>query len=161
MKDSAVGHDRLPLFIFKENLELFIEILYVLFKLSMETGVVPESMMLAKVTAIYKRGDRRDISNYRPVSVPFVLSKVLEKLIYTRLMNHLGRGNHLSNSQYGVKAGCSTEGALHNICKSIYSIFDNYQYCLGVFWTCQKHLTSLTEAYFSISYQYMASVVLK
>ena len=46
----------------------------------METEVVPDRMMLAKVTAIHKGGDGTYISNYRPISVLSVLNKILEKL---------------------------------------------------------------------------------
>ena len=52
MKHTATGHDSLPLFIFKDNINILIAILHVLFSRSIQTGVVPDSMKMAKVTSI-------------------------------------------------------------------------------------------------------------
>lgn len=40
-----------------------------IFNLCLSTGVFPRSMQTAKVTVIFKKGDKNDLSNYRPVSV--------------------------------------------------------------------------------------------
>jgi len=55
--------------------------LYLLYSKSLQTSVLPADWKLAEVTAIYKKGERADRSNYRPVSLISVCCKILESLI--------------------------------------------------------------------------------
>ena len=104
MREVSPGHDNLPLFIFKDNIEIFGAMLTLLFRQSMEMGVFPREMCIAKVFCIFKAGDPREVANYRPISVLPVLSKILERLVYNRIMEHLLQYSHLSDSQCGFRA---------------------------------------------------------
>ena len=64
--------------LFKANIGLVGDMLRHLFTFSMANGVVPYNMIIAKVKCIYKSGDPKHVSNYRPISVLPVLSKILE-----------------------------------------------------------------------------------
>ena len=119
IKEVETGHDNVPLFIFKDNIDLVGDMLRHLFTFSVASGVVPYNMMIAKVKCIYKSRDPKDASNYRPISVLPVLSKILERLTHTQLVNHLVQYNLLSGSQYGFRAMSSTELALQDISTSI------------------------------------------
>jgi sarcosine oxidase/L-pipecolate oxidase len=57
-----------------------------IFNLSFQTGCFSELLKIAKVCSIFKNGDMHDIKNYRPVSVLLTFSKILEKLMYNRLI---------------------------------------------------------------------------
>ena len=48
-------------------------------------GIFPDSLKIAKVTPAYKSGDSSSFSNYRPISVLPFFSKMLERIMYTRL----------------------------------------------------------------------------
>lgn len=56
----------------------------------------------------FKKGDRFDVSNYRPVSLSCICCKLLESLIKDALMNHFKKNNLLDNRQYGFMGGRST-----------------------------------------------------
>ena len=71
--------------IIKKCFGVLCEPLIYLFQLSLENGVFPDDLKIAKVTPIYKAGDNGDISNYRPISVLPCFSKILERLMYNRL----------------------------------------------------------------------------
>ena len=60
-----------------------------IFDSSFENGIFPDSLKIARVTPLYKSGDSRRFSNYRPVSVLSCFSKMFERIIYTRLFNYL------------------------------------------------------------------------
>ena len=117
--------------------------LYELFELSINTGVVPKDMLVGRVTSPFKKGDPMNVQNFKPISVLPILSKVLEKLIYKRVMNHLEHNNYLTDSQYGFRSQCCTEGALKDICAIIYNSFENAHYCLGAFLYLSKTFDSL------------------
>ena len=78
-----------------------------LFTKSLETGKVPTSWKEAKVTPIFKKGNKKQGCNYRPVSLTSVVCKLLERLIRTRIMNHLDVSD-LRRNQYGFRAKRST-----------------------------------------------------
>ena len=54
-----------------------------------ETGVYPSGWKVAKVTPIFKKGSKKSIKNYRPISVLPVFSKVFETFIYDSLFNEV------------------------------------------------------------------------
>ena len=86
----------LVLILSKNALGCFPNPLIYLFQLSLEKGVFPDDLKIAKVTPIYKTGDNSDISNYRPISAPPCFSKILERLMYNCLYKYL------KNKQYSL-----------------------------------------------------------
>jgi hypothetical protein len=58
--------------------------LFIIFKKSFDTGIVPENWKVAIITALFKKRDKKLASNYRPVSLTSILCKLLEKLILTK-----------------------------------------------------------------------------
>ena len=66
-------------------------------------GVFPDELKLANVLPLYKNDDPYAFSNYRPVSLLNVLSKVFEKVIYNRLIEFLEIYKILVNQQIGFQ----------------------------------------------------------
>ena len=64
-----------------------------LFNCSILTGVVPDKLKIARVIPVYKKGPKVIVSNYRPISLLSIFNKILEKLIYKRLLHFLEQ-NH-------------------------------------------------------------------
>ena len=83
-----------------------------IFRLSLEEGIFPDDLKTAKVTPIFKAGDENDFGNYWPISVLSCFSKILEKIMYKRLFNHLSEHNVLYQNQFGFQQGHSTEHAI-------------------------------------------------
>lgn len=57
----------------------------------------------ANVVPIFKKGDRHQPSNYRPVSLTSVAYKVLEHIVHRSIMSHFDKYDILSNSQHGFR----------------------------------------------------------
>ena len=74
---------------------------------------------LRKFFQILKNGDKKNVANYRPISILPSFSKILEKLIYIRLMNHLETNNILAVEQFGFRTFSSTEQASFNFINNI------------------------------------------
>ncbi|MEW8548396.1 MAG: endonuclease/exonuclease/phosphatase family protein, partial [Candidatus Thiodiazotropha sp.] len=83
-----------------------------LFNQSLRTGIVPLSYKEANVCPIPKTGDSSKVSNYRPISLLNAEDKVLERLVFKYLFNHLRDNNLLSSLQSGFLPGDSTVNQL-------------------------------------------------
>jgi len=68
-KNTAAGHDKVPMRSVKESINYMSEPLTYIINLSINSGAVPDQMKLARVVPLFKSGDKRLFSNYRPVSV--------------------------------------------------------------------------------------------
>ena len=72
-----------------------------IFNQSLQTGIFPDKLNIAKVIPIYKKRSLNDISNYRPISLLPSISKFFEKLIFIQLGTYLNEHKLLHDSQYG------------------------------------------------------------
>ena len=62
--------------------------LFHIFNNSINTGIFPDNLKIAKVIPIFKSGDESLLTNYRPISVLPAFSKVLERIMYNRIYNY-------------------------------------------------------------------------
>jgi hypothetical protein len=83
----SIGADCIAPEIIKANAALLCDKLVHIFNLSFVQGIFPQLLKRAIVVPIYKSGLRTDPSNYRPISVLTVFSKLLEKLFYNHLIS--------------------------------------------------------------------------
>ena len=82
--------------------------LKILFDCSMNNGCIPNEWKNAEVRPIFKKGDKTNPGNYRPVSLTPIICKVFEKFIKNSLNNHLIVNNILSKEQFGFVSGRNT-----------------------------------------------------
>lgn len=113
---------------------------------SLETGVVPRGMKVAKVVPIYKSKDKTVMGNYRPISLLPSVSKVLEKIVHHRLMDFLTSCNILSPLQFGFRPGCSTIDAVCKFVSDVLESLDKRQHTLAV-------LLDLSKAFDTIDHE--------
>ena len=79
----------------KQTISSLIDPRHHIFNLSFNSGVVPIQFKIAKVIPIFKSGDRTSMDNYRPISLLSTFSKILEKLVATRLTSFLTEKQYL------------------------------------------------------------------
>ena len=72
-----------------------------LFNTSIETSQFPDSWKVARITPIFKDGDRAEKSNYRPISVLLVISKLFEKLVFNQLFQYMIQNGLFTSDQSG------------------------------------------------------------
>lgn len=85
-----------------------------IFTLSIKSGVFPKALKSGIVVPIHKAGSKKELNNYRPISLLSVLSKMHEKITKRKLVEFLDRTGFFSSRQYGFRQGLSTERALEN-----------------------------------------------
>jgi retron-type reverse transcriptase len=83
--------------------------------MSITTGKFPEKLKQSKVTPFFKNKHKSDKNNYRPISVPPLLSKIFEKHASDHLKQFLELYNFIFNTQSGFRTKHSCETALTNI----------------------------------------------
>ncbi len=105
---TSSGHDGISSKLMKETLVKIIEPITHIINQSFQTGIVPDKMKIAKVIPIFKSSDPSFLKNYRPISLLPAFSKLLEKIMYTKLMNFLQANNILYKHQYGFRPKHST-----------------------------------------------------
>ena len=110
----------------------------ILVNITFEQGEFPELLKTAKIIPTYKKGNKTECNNYRPISLISNLSKILEKIMYTRLYSFLEQKNALYEHQFGFRNNHSTMHALMEITESIRKSCDSGIYSCGVFLDLKK-----------------------
>ena len=88
LRNAAPGIDGLPMSIFKDNIDVLLSIITHICNASLKKGIFPENLAVAIITCLYKAGDSQLLQNYRAISLLVAFSKILEKLVYGRLIGH-------------------------------------------------------------------------
>ena len=132
-ENKSCGHDDIPPKLVKNISKYIIKPLAYIYNQSFLTGSIPDDLKVALVTPVFKANDREEFSNYRPISVFPCFSKILEKLMYNRLLKYLDQNNIFFPSQYGFRRKHSTNIATIELITKISEAIDNNEYTLGVF----------------------------
>ena len=119
------GPDNIHPHVLKETATSVYVPLSMIFKESLEVGETPEDWRSANVTPIFKKGDRNDPANYRPVSLTSQVCKVLESIVREKMFEHLKSNNLLSNEQHGFREGRSCLSNLLTTLEDWTSILDD------------------------------------
>ena len=107
---------------------------------------------MARVTPVFKKGEKSDLNNYRPISVIPVVSKVFEKIVYDQLYQYLNDNQLLSSCQSGFRSLHSTLTALLEATNSWSVNIDNgFQNGVVFILTLKKLSTQLITKLFYVN----------
>ena len=135
LKNSAAGHDEISASLVKEiSSFIVIPLTYICAK-SMEQGIVPAGMKVAKIIPLFKSGDPSCFTT--PIS-PYINFAFLEKLVYKRISSYLENQKILYEHQYGFRKKHSSYMALLQLVDQIYTARDNNEFASGTFLDLSK-----------------------
>lgn len=106
--------------ILKETASELTSPLKIIFESSLLKCELPEEWKSSIVSVIHKKGPRDSPSNYRPISLAYIVCKILESIIRDHLMNYFIANNLFSSKQFGFIQGRSTVLQLLNVTDNIY-----------------------------------------
>jgi ribonuclease P/MRP protein subunit RPP40 len=106
--DKSPGLDNIHPRVLKEIKDVITQPLKIIFDKSINSGTLPLDWKSGVVTAIYKKGAKTDVGNYRPVTLTSIPCKIMESIIRDHIMNYLTINKLISNKQYGFRKGRST-----------------------------------------------------
>ena len=114
--------------------------------MSINQGVFPNEMKIAKVIPIYKSGNKSQTSNYRPISVFHFFPKIFEKIMYTYLIDFINEHNILNilnNYQFGFRQKYSTNPAIITLVVKINKALYTGNIMIGVYLDLKNLWTQL------------------
>ena len=112
----------------------------------MSLGCYPNDFKLARVVPIFKKGNRIQCENYRPISILPCLSKILERIIHNQVYNFLDKNKLLCPAQYGFRRQHSTELAVLDLYDRITKSLAKKQYITGIFLDLSKAFDTLDHS---------------
>ena len=113
---------------------------------SLDTGVFPTKLKIAKVIPIFKNDDDTKFSNYRPISTLPTISKVFERVIFEQLYNYLNSLNLFYHGQYGFRENHSTELAALELIDRVIHYLDKGETPISVFLDLSKAFDTLDHS---------------
>ena len=110
--------------------------------------IFPESLKTAKVVPLYKKGEKTDPGNYRPISLLSTISKVLEKILLKKLMKFCVKIILLLSNQFGSRSKMSCVHAVATLTEYIRNVIANKS-------TGQASFIDLSKTFDTIDHEMM------
>ena len=122
---KAPGPDGLSARVLKECSSEIAPILTLIYNESLAQGTVPDDWRQANVAPVFKKGEKYNAANYRPVSLASICCKTLEHIIVSNINKHLGFENILADCQHGFQSRRSCETQLVQFYHDLVSNLDH------------------------------------
>ena len=106
--NKACDPDQIPGIVLKRCSDTLAEPLSIIFNIVYNTGIVPAEWKLANVVPVFKKGEKKSVKNYRPISLTCICSKIMERTVQEEILN---RTSHLiDRRQHGFleSKSCTT-----------------------------------------------------
>jgi hypothetical protein len=149
----SAGIDEIPDYVVKQCIKQLKKLLANIYNASLESGIFPDQQKVAKVIPVYKKGEKKDIQNYRPIALLSVFSKLLEKLVHNRLMAFIEGNGVITEAQHGFRMMKSTETAMQTFIQSTQEAIEKKVNPIGIFF-------DLTKAYDVLNHKVLLSKLL-
>ena len=135
--------DSISSFLLKKGMPILANSLSQMFNLCLSLGKFPDIWKMARVTPIYKDGSRNEISNYRPISVLPVGSRLFEKLVYDQFYTYLNLNSLTDSGQSRFRSFDSALTCLLKCTNDWYLNMDKGQYTSVSFIDLKKAFDSV------------------
>lgn len=122
----------------KINIDSFVIPLTKLINDCFKTGVIPNCMKIATVLPLHKSGGTEVMSNYRPISILPVFSKVFEKVLNNQIRKYFEVNSLFNKQQFGFRANCNTSDAISLFISNTIKCFEVGGFSLSVFCDLSK-----------------------
>ena len=140
-----VGTDRLPGRILNDGANVLAKPVTGICNLSISLNKFPSPFKLAKVKPVFKKGPKTNVSNYRPISLLPILSKVIEKVVHEQTTKFLNNNNIFYKYQSGFRNNHSTNLFLSFLNEKVLEGFDNGVYTGIILTDLQKGFDTLNH----------------
>lgn len=150
-KSSAFGWDEISTNLLKQCISSISLPLTHIINQSLLQGIFPEKLKFGIIKPIFKKGDTKEMNNYRPIALLPTFSKILERVVYIRLVNYLETNNILNASQFGFRKGKNISQAIFDLIQTVTKALDSSTCVAGIYcdlskaFDCVNHLRLLNK----------------
>lgn len=135
---KSTGYDEINTTVLKHVSEYISPILSYLINISVEYGIFPEELKISIVKPLYKKDNKENINNYRPVSLISILAKVYEKVIYKNMLSYLETNKILIKNQKGFRKGQSMNLAIYELLSIVLKAMDKSKPVIALYMDLTK-----------------------
>lgn len=120
---ACIGPDGLHPKVIKECADSLVFPIWLLFTKTLDNSRIPDKLKVSRVIALFKKGNRKNVENYRIIAINSILMKIFEIAVLNKL--RLSINCKLSNAQHGFRSGRSVTTNLINLSVSAYEALQN------------------------------------
>ena len=142
---KSSGPDGISVKMLKATVTSITPSLTTLFNLSLRKGIFPTDWKLARIVQVPKSTELSSPTNYRPISILSILSKLIEHHVHRVLFEHLCNYHPISARQWGFLPGRSTSSALIYVIHDWLTQMDNGREVYSVFFDIRKAFDSVSH----------------
>lgn len=135
---NSEGYDEINTKIIKTCTNELSAIITHLINLSFSLGIFPEALKVSIVKPLFKKGEKSDVNNYRPITLIPILSKIFEKCMYKRLIDYCNKFNIIKKEQFGFQKNKSTTLAIFTLLKNVMTNINQNRLTTGLFFDLSK-----------------------
>ena len=135
---KSAGYDKISVKVVKDEAEISSEPLAIIFNASFNKGIFPDIWKIARVTSIFKSSSKSNVSNYRPISVLSVFSRLLEKIGHDQFSKYLKEHNKFAKCQHAFLKLHSTLTSLLSVTDTWFSNIDKRKLNISIFLDLKK-----------------------
>jgi len=106
---------------------------------------LPDHLKLSIIKPIYKKGDRINPTNYRPITLLTSFLKVFEKSLYIRLTKHFKSNKLLVRNHFGFRKGIASKDAIFKLTHEILNALNNKTMAGSIFCYTEKAFNSVNH----------------
>lgn len=143
---SSFGVDEIPPFLVKKCVEELTLPYTLLINQSFKEGRFLDSLKVSLIKPVHKKGDKTDISNYRPIALLPTSAKIIESAMSKRLIAFLEKFKMIHDSQHGFRKNRTTILAIYKYVQKILDIIHDKKYAVGL-------LLDMSKAYDRVNYK--------
>ena len=123
--DVATGEDEIGAKLIKDSKTTITPILTKIINKCYKLNTFPECMKKAIIIPIYKKENPDEISNYRPISILPILSKIFERSAVDQMVEYLEKNNLISPNQHAYRKLHSTVTCLTEVINHVHNLLEN------------------------------------
>ena len=145
LKNNACSSDIISTSILKKYHKYLVKPLLFLINLIFNRGAFPSILKKAVIVPIYKSGNKKLTTNYRPIALTTSITKLVEKCIKLRLNSFIEKYKIISTNQFGFRENLGTEKALCKLTEYVNKCFNEGKKALGVFLDLSKAFDTVSH----------------
>ena len=140
---KSPGPDNIHPRVLKETADVIAYPLHLIFKGSLNAGLLPDTWKIANVSPIFKKGNKHVRENYRPISLTSIVCRVMERIIKNAVVKHLEEHSLFSPDQFGFRSKRSCVLQLLHFFEDVTSMLDEGKYVDVIYFDFAKAFDSV------------------